>query len=64
MASGNVSRLWRYRFMTWLAGWLLVRSGRLARNKGDKHELEHLYQAVLHGNSEDCTPDHCTLYDH
>lgn len=49
--------LYRFRIQGWIAGYLLVRIGKLAAKKNDWHEFRHIQAAINVGNSENCGPN-------
>lgn len=55
---------WLDRVLGDAIGPVLVWLGRRAKRRGDRHEFNHILSAVLHGNSDRCTPDRCTLQEH
>lgn len=54
---------WLDRILGDSLGPVLAWLGKRALRRGDRHEFNHILSAVLHGNSTDCTPDHCTLQE-
>jgi hypothetical protein len=60
------------RFMEWMAGKLILNSGRLRSRRGDSddaHEMRHLYAALRAGDStpcdhgRDCHLDRALIHD-
>lgn len=54
---------WMYRFiMDRFVGKLLAYGYKVEMRRGNSHEAQHCFEALRHGNSEECRwPDHCTL---